>query len=124
MGLSSRIFPGDTTWCHRVRLPDGEGREGEKEVLADLPLVMVVFKVQTDNIAVAAALEASHAGLGDMNTERGRGVRGVEVVEGKGADKTDSAIEEPYQQRGNHPAIELCPVPPACADVDHGHDIM
>ncbi len=124
MLLPGRALTRQAAWRHWVALPETEVREAEEEVLADFPLVMVVFEVETDDVAVVGALEESHAGVGDVHAKGVGGVGGVEVVQGEGAHEPDAAVEEPDDQRCNHPAVELLPVAPAGADVDHGQDIV
>jgi len=106
----------------RVRLPDAALGKAEEVVLANLPWVLVVLEIESENVAVFLIRESSDSGLSSLETHVSRGK--VVVVEVGGSKKSEPTVHEPEKERWQQETLELLPVTPACANVNHGEDIV
>ena len=117
--------PRDGSRGHGVRLPHAELWETQIEVLSDVPGLVVMFEVEADDVAVFLAGEGDHLRLGHMQPPYCVGlIRVLPRVEEERPQEADSTVQEPHRQGRNHPAGKLRPVPPACADVQHGNHVV
>jgi hypothetical protein len=106
----------------RVRLPDAALGEAEEVVLANLPGVLVVLEIESENVAMFFIGESSNGGLSSLETHVSRGK--VVVVEVGGSKKSESTVDEPEKERWQQETLKLLPVTPAGTNVNHGEDIV
>ena len=108
-----------------MRLPDAPLRKAEVEMLPDIPSIMRMIKVQPHHIAIIRVLWAREER--DIRLRRGKAHPAgweVVVVQQRSPRQPDCTVEQPDDKGGDHEAVELRPVSPACADVHHSKDVM